>query len=104
MMIVPILFILVFTLLIPLYNPAAAGPEDILWSGARPYRAISPLIPESGILFHEPVSKVFSGAAQGVVRGEDFRFENAKKGAMDDWIANNANADDVKYRLLALLH
>jgi hypothetical protein len=85
------LFLLVFTLLIPLYNPASAGPEDILWSGARPYRAISPLIPESGIMFHEPVSKVFSGASQGVVRGEDVRFANAKKGAMEEWINDNVD-------------
>jgi len=98
------LFILVFTLLIPLYNPASAGPEDILWSGARPYRAISPLIPESGIMFHEPVSKVFSGAAQGVVRGEDVRFANAKKGAMEDWLKDNVdlagadNNQDVRFQ------
>ncbi len=98
------LFILVFTLLIPLYNPASAGPEDILWSGVRPYRAISPLIPESGIMFHEPVSKVFSGAAQGVIRGEDVRFANAKKGAMEDWLKDNVdlagadNNQDVRFQ------
>ncbi len=51
------LFVLLSSVLIPLIvNTASAGPEDILWSDARPYRAISPLIPESGIMFHEPVS------------------------------------------------
>ena len=42
-------------------------------------------------MFHEPVSKVFSGAAQGVVRGEDVRFANAKKGAMEDWLQDNVD-------------
>ena len=72
-------FVLLLSLFAPVINSALAGPEDILWSDARPYRAISPLIPESGMNFLEPVSKVFSGAAQGVVRGEDVRFANAKK-------------------------
>ena len=86
------LFVLLSSVLIPLVvNTVSAGPEDILWSDARPYRAISPLIPESGIMFHEPVSKVFSGAAQGVVRGEDVRFANAKKGAMEDWLQDNVD-------------
>jgi len=85
-----LLFILCTSIVFPFYTPpVSAGPEDILWSDARPYRAISPLIPESGMNFLEPVSKVFSGAAQGVVRGEDVRFANAKKGAIEDWMEKN---------------
>ena len=85
-----LIFILCTSLVFPFYTtPASAGPEDILWSEARPYRAISPLIPESGMNFLAPVSKPFSGSAQMVVRGEDVRFANAKKGAIEDWMEKN---------------
>ena len=59
-------------------NPILAGPEDIIWSDVRPFRAISPRIPESGILFHEPIAKYMSGSSERLVTGQDFRFENSK--------------------------
>ena len=78
-------FILLSSLFSPMFNSALAGPEDIIWSGARPFRAISPLIPESGIMFHEPVSDKMSGSSERVVTGQDYRFDNAKKQAIEDW-------------------
>jgi|TARA_B100001013_G_scaffold213789_1_gene130177 hypothetical protein len=78
-------FVLLLSLFAPVINSALAGPEDILWSDARPFRAISPLIPESGIMFHEPVSDKMSGSSERVVTGQDYRFDNAKKQAIEDW-------------------
>ena len=89
----PLAFILLFSLFSPMLNSALAGPEDIIWSDARPFRAISPLIPESGILFHEPIANKLSGSSERVVTGQDFRFDNAKKQAIEDW---KNNPDDVK--------
>ena len=85
--------ILLFSLFSPVIDPVLAGPEDILWSKARPFRAISPLIPESGILFHEPIAKSLSGSSERVVTGQDYRFNNAKKQAIADW---KNNPDDIK--------
>ena len=72
-------------------NPILAGPEDILWSDVRPFRAISPRIPESGILFHEPIAKYMSGSSERLVTGQDFRFENSKKSALERF----ESSDDV---------
>ena len=72
-------------------NPILAGPEDILWSDVRPFRAISPRIPETGILFHEPIAKYMSGSSERLVTGQDFRFENSKKSALERF----ESSDDV---------
>ena len=81
-------FLLLLSLFAPVINSVLAGPEDILWSKARPFRAISPLIPESGIMFHAPIAKTLSGSAERVVTGQDYRFDNAKKQAIEDWKNN----------------
>ena len=79
-------FILFLSLFSPVINSALTGPEDILWSDARPFRAISPLIPESGIMFLESVSDKMSGSSERVVTGQDYRFDNAKKQAIEEWM------------------
>ena len=78
--------VLLLSMFSPMSNSALAGPEDILWSDARPFRAISPLIPESGILFLEPVADKMSGSSERVVTGQDSRFDNGKKQAMQEWM------------------
>ena len=36
-------------------------------------------------MFHEPVSDKMSGSSERVVTGQDYRFDNAKKQAIEDW-------------------